>query len=229
LPRSIKIISTLICKDIKLDLRSINGAVTTLLLVLILSVFFSLGLQRSFLGPTQILKIIPITVWGIIIVVCAATFERSYDSEIQNEAWIGVKQTNISLNFVYLSKFIVGVIKLILTWFVATIIITQMLNCYAQQFFTPFFLGVVFLGSVGLSSLITLLIGATSANKIKGVLFSVLFIPLAMPLIISLQELTALSLVGIDMGAYTWLAFLILCDLVYLLVGINLYEFLFEA
>jgi heme exporter protein B len=229
LNKQLKFFWVLLIKDLQLDLRSLGGFVAAFLLVVIFSVFFAISLQRSFIPPITILKILPTILWGIVIIVCTATFERSYDAEIQNEAWIGVKQSRLPLYLVYLSKLTVGVIKLFMTWLLALTIIASMLNLVVEPLLTPFFLGVVLLGSIGLSSLSSLLVAVTSLSKLKGVIFAILFIPLAMPLVFSLLELTSESLVVSESVVSSWLGLLIICDLVYLLVGINLYEFLYET
>ena len=79
---------------------------------------------------------------------------------------------------------------------------------------------------IACSALATILSGMTVASHMRQILLPLLMLPLIFPILFAATELTAQSMspAGLEYGS-PWFSLLIGLDVLYLAVGINLFEF----
>jgi heme exporter protein B len=85
---------------------------------------------------------------------------------------------------------------------------------------------VAFLVVVAYAALSSLLAGIAVQARLKGLLLPLILLPLIFPLFFAALELSSALLIG---GSFAWSSFwfklLLLLDLLYLLLGLNLFEY----
>lgn len=215
----------LISKDLRLELRTREILVPFLSLFTILAVSAALGLQTVFIDQQTVNRLFPVLFFLIFIFSSTVASGRNFESEISFRALDGLLVTGTDPALIFVSKFFsLATVNffggLALFFFLSLLIGTPVSSVLGLATL------VILVTTIGLSALSTLLCGISAESRIGPSLLPLLLIPPALPLIAGgielLSELMAKHYLALDS---TWLLLLYLIDLVYLLLGINLFQF----
>lgn len=218
-------IFTLLRKDLLIEVRSKETLASLLMLALLLAVVIGYGIQASFVSAAVARAVFPSLVWTIFL--CGATISmgRSFQYEIEGRPLEAVLLSGVPAWQVYVSKVLGASILSWLSNALGFFVLLSLLNISPAGWWQSFIvlsLAVVF----AYAALTALLSGIAMMSRLKGLLLPLLVLPLTFPIFACAIELTALLMEGqsqlvLKSSALTLLAGL---DLVYLTVGILLYE-----
>ena len=198
-------------KDIKIEIREADHLVALFLFSLLLLVLFNFALNVE---PDLMQKTAPGLFWLSVLFASVLTLERSFRRESEEGQWEGLLLQGGDPCALYCGKVLSN---LTVVWMV-------------QLFLTPFmiflfdlplplsFLGILFLGSLGVATLGTTYAGLTATLKGGEVLLPTLLFPMLVPLLLAAVQATDLTLTNDLFGQKgVWVELLILFDTVFLL------------
>ena len=216
--------ATLLRKDILIELRGREVIAITVGLALMLAVVTAFGIGTAFLLPPQLIAIFPTLTWLIFIFSATVGLGRSLESETQDGAMEGLLVAGVSPAQIYSTKVISNGLVLCLSSLVgmsalALLFAVDLSGSWIAL--VPICAFVVF----GYSSLATLLTAMCAPSKLRGVLLPLILLPVVAPLFFAAIELTRGAMEnGQILLESPWLSLLVGLDVVYFLLGLNLYS-----
>lgn len=218
----------LLKKDIIHEVRTFESLASIILLSLLIATIMALGASSAMLTPQNYEKLFPSLI-SVGFFLCATIgISRSFEHELEFKALDGLIVAGIKPELLYLSKFLVGIVFSLIAQCVLLISLSVLLNISISELPYSAFL-VLFLVASGYSALISLTIVIASLSRLKSVLLPLIALPLMFPLFFAANELF------FDIMAYRYLNFeapmlslLVGIDVVYIVLGFNLYPFLIK-
>ncbi len=215
----------LIKKELTIELRSKESLVLIFSLSILFSVLTSFGVSSAFLNPETTAKIFPLLAWLLFLFTATVSIGRTYEYEIEHMAIEGVILSGASLTQVYIAKVVSNFLIMFIAQLFSLILLAILLDLdILSKFLTLTTLSapVVF----AYSALSSLVLAISSTSKLKQMLLPLILLPLLFPLFFAALELTpkVLSDGVLDVESF-WFTLLLSLDLLYLLLGINLYRF----
>ena len=215
----------LISKDFRLEFRTREVLVPFLSLFTILAVSTALGLQTVFIDQQTVNRLFPVLFFLIFIFSSTVASGRNFENEISLRALDGLLVTGTDPALIFISKFFSLATVNFFGGLVFFFLLSLLIGTSVSGILGLATL-IILVTSIGLSALATLLCGVSAESRIGPSLLPLLLIPLALPLIAGgielMSDLMAKHSLALDSS---WLLLLYLIDLVYLLLGINLYQF----
>ena len=196
-----------------------------LLLGILVAVIFSLQLD---LPSQQIPAAAGTMLWLATLFGGLVAVERTSACEEQNGCWQALSLYPLSPSTIYFAKLIVNVVALLALESVLVplfVILTDV-----SWFQHPWAIAlVVVLGSVGIAAVATLISSLTHGLRQRGVILSLLGLPLLLPLVLSAAEATRLIAEN-DLGVawWRWVQLLGAFAVVFTTTGVVLFGFLAE-
>ncbi len=197
-------------------------------------VFFSLLLLFVFqfaLGPerARVETALPGLLWLGFLLAGLLAFGRTFLVERENDCWEGLILAPGDKSAIYLGKLVGNVLLMA--------VVEAVLVFLFALFFSLDFTGVLpglalvlALGTLGLAAVGTLFGAITAQLRARELLFPVLLLPAAVPVLLASVSATQTVLLGEPLAeAAPWLKLLGAADLVYLVVGVLTFEFVLEA
>ncbi|RMG41044.1 MAG: hypothetical protein D6719_09405 [Candidatus Dadabacteria bacterium] len=220
-----KVLFALLKKDLLSELRSRETLVVLFSLSLLLSVILSLGIQSAYLRAGQVEALLPAALWVVFLMAATVSVSRSYDYEQANCALQGLLLAGTSPWKIYISKVVITSIIMLAGQCITLASLGILLNISLFSDLITLII-ISFLVIIGYAALSSLLAAMTMTARLRDLLLPLILLPLLFPLFFSALELTADIVVdqNFDPGS-VWLSLLIGLDLLYILFGINLYEF----
>jgi heme exporter protein B len=213
---------TILKKEITQELRT-KYALNTLLAFTgsaLLLVLFTLSAQH--LDPTPKSGL----VWIIILFAAMTGMMRSFVQETEKKTW-DLLQLNSNPTEVFVGKLTYNFLFLLLLHAFTFFFYLVMMNLTIVNL--PYFLYSVLFGAAGLASVTTLVSAMIAKADRKGAVFSVLCIPLLVPLLLILTRTTKIALVdGSDASALNDLSALIGFCGATIAAGVMLFDYIWE-
>lgn len=215
----------LLRKDLILEVRQREASVTLIFLAVLLSAVSALGVQNSFLEPSAIQKLAPALFWTVFILTASVTIGKTSEYDLQLGAIDGVLLSGVPLALVFVAKVISNFIIVMLAQVVMFGVFALLLNIAVGDISLLF---MVLSAAVVLAyaSLLTLLSGMASASRLRTLLVPLVALPLLFPLFFCALEISgelfATRNIAWDSG---WVSLLLGLDVVYFVLGVNLYEY----
>lgn len=209
-------------KEVKQELRT-KYAVNTLLAFTgasLLLILFTLRAHQMDPIPKSGL------VWIIILFAAMSGMMRSFVQETERKTW-PLLQLHAGATDVFLGKLIYNFFFLLILHIFTFFFYMLMMDMAVVS--PPYFLSALFFGAAGLASITTLTSAMIAQADRKGALFSVLCIPLVVPLLLILTRVTNIALIeGPDGASVNDLAALVGFCGVTITTGILLFDFIWE-
>jgi heme exporter protein B len=214
----------LLKKDFAVELRTKETLSITLGMALLLGTMTAIGVNSAFISIATLKTIFPTLFVLTFLFSSTLTITRSFEYEYRDNPLQAVIMTGVSPQLIYLSKFLINSLVITLGLLVTSITFSLLLNVDLIALGLPFaFISVLMVfGFVGIA---TLLIPITFASKLRGVILPMLLLPLLFPILFAGLELLAALFEGIpfDMSS-PWVSLLIGFDVLYVALGMNLFE-----
>lgn len=216
----------LLKKDLSCELRAKETLALLFCLALLLSVIVAFSIGTAFLNYNQTLKVFPALIWLVFVFSATVSIARSFEYEKDNNAILGLLLTGIDPSFIYLSKLISNTLLITVSSIISFVSLVVLLNLQIFEQFHSFLI-LSFLASLGYSALASLLSAMSIGSKLKGMLLPLILLPFLLPLILSAIELSSgLIEHGFIEFSSIWFSILIAFDLIYIVLGINCFQYL---
>ncbi len=217
---------TLVCKDLLLEIRTRAGIMFIISLSLVLSVVLAFGINSAFLDQSHIQKLFPSLIWIVFFLTSTIVLGKSYDSELENKAIDGLVLAGVSPSILYLSKVISNFVISMLGHLVSVVTLAILLNVSLQALWIKFIILSV-LVVIAFSALTCITVYISSTSKAKSLLLPLILLPLLFPSYFAALELSYDIFLAnkLDLSS-TWISLLLALDLVYIILGVNLFPHL---
>lgn len=219
----------LIIKDFKIELR--NGAIFIPLLFssLLLVVLFSFGIKSAQLHLQDAKRVAGAFFWILVIISSLFAISRLFTYEEESDVWNRLFLSSFGSGHLFASKVIFGAL-LLFPVTIFTNILLNILNGFPIPPITTHYILLISSTLFGITSLLTLVLGITFRSSSSSILLLILSIPLIFPLFFAASELTLeLSLNNTLELSSQWFSIILGVDILYFLVGINLFDHVYRG
>ena len=217
---------SVVWKDLLSERRS-KESVNTLVFfsLLLLFVFqFSLGPDRA-----RVETALPGLLWLGFLLAGLLAFGRTFLVERENDCWEGLVLAPGDKSAIYLGKLAGNVLLMAVVEAVLVLLFALFFNLDFTSAL-PGLVLVLALGTLGLAAVGTLFGAITAQLRARELLFPVLLLPAAVPVLLASVSATQTVLLGEPLAdAAAWLKLLAAADLVYLVIGVLTFEFVLEG
>ncbi len=218
----------LLAKDLRSEFRAKESLGLQIFLALLLSSMASLSAYSAFFSPREINSIAPIFLWLIFFFTATLSLSRAFEYELALGGLWGVYLSGAAPEAIFLAKLCSNIAISLIGQLSAILCLTVFLNLNWGAILPNLLLlslGVI----IGYGALSTLLTLVALRSKLRGMLLPVILFPLLFPLLFAALELTqgVVSGNGINWGS-PWVTLLAGLDVIYALLGINLFGSLLQ-
>jgi heme exporter protein B len=213
-------------KDILSELRNRENILSMLFFALLLIFIFNFALPSD-AKTTRLL--VPGLIWVAFSFTAIIGLGRSFQAEKENDCLEALLIAPVGKGAVYLGKFLGNFIFVLAAQLalIPLFVLFFNLDIFAEL---PPLLGVLALGAFGLSALGTLFSAMTVQVRAREVMFPILVLPLAIPLIIGAIQSTAAILAQSPWEHYrSWVQLLLIFDAIFVIIAFWVFEFILEA
>ncbi|HYO87941.1 MAG TPA: heme exporter protein CcmB [Candidatus Limnocylindrales bacterium] len=210
-------------KDVRAELRSreLIGSMGLFALLAVLVFSFALDLNRE--GK---LDAISGVLWVTLIFASILGLNRSMAMERDQGNLDALLLAPISRSAIYIGKLAGNLVFVLAVAIVLAITITVLFNA---ALFDPRLLLVMALGSIGYSTVGTLLAAMSVQTRARESLLPIIMLPIALPLLLSAVRATSALLTGAPEDQWLpWLSILAVLDVIFLVLSFLLFEFVVE-
>lgn len=215
----------IVWKDLTAELRTkemiLSMCLFSFLVLIIFNFAFALGLKTQ-------QGIIPGILWVAFIFSGLMGLSRAFGAERDRGTLPGLLLCPVSPWGIYLAKMIgVFIFTAIMEIFTLSIF-SVLYNVNLLPFLFPLGL-IIFLGTLGFSTIGTIFSAMSATSKARDVMLSILVFPIAIPMIIASVKATGTILAGKSLqDILSWLKILVAFDLVFLLLAYLTFGFIME-
>jgi len=216
----------LLKKEFLLELRGKETIAVFIGNILLITCIVGAGVSSAFLDPEMTRRIFPMLLWIVFLFSATLSSIRGNEQELEGKAFEALLLAGVSPVAIYLAK-LIAAIALLFTGLVLTVAsLSVLLNVNVLSIVQPLIfsaLGIVF----GYASLSTVTIAIAGTSRLRGVLLSLILLPLLFPLFFAAVEITAII---VERGSIEisspWLSLMVAADTIYFFAGLNLYGYL---
>ena len=215
----------IILKDLTAEFRSKEMILSMSLFSFLVLIIFSFALGT---GTMNLKEIIPGILWVAFIFSSLMGIGRSFGREQDRGTLQGLVLCPVSPWGIYLAKMTGTLIFTAIMEIFTLAIFTILYNLNLWPFLFPMSL-VIFLGTLGFTTIGTIFSAMTATAKSREVILSILVFPISVPVIIASVKATGILLDGKSIQeVYSWLKILVAFDLVFLLLAYLTVGFILE-
>ena len=218
-----KIFWKLLKKDLKLLLLRPVVLQLQISLSLLLAVITAIGVQSIAFPASQVVSIYPVVLFLIFVFSASISLGKSLDIELESGVVDLYLVRKLSPYSIYLAKFCSNFLVFSLSLLFLAIVLGLLMSVSVESWGLLSLIGVLTVSAY--SALGTLLTAISTRSKIGGILLPLIFLPLLFPLFFAALELSLDLLLNnaFNFGG-VWFPLLLLLNVLYLVIGINLYE-----
>lgn len=218
-------LGAIVWKDLTTEFRSKEMILSMSLFAFLVLIIFGFAFETGF---RKVEGLIPGILWVAFVFAGLMGLSRSFGSERDGGTLPGLRLCPVSPWGIYLAKMIGTFIFMAIMEFFSLILLMILYNQNLLPFLFPLGL-IIFLGTLGFSTIGTIFSAMSSTTKAKDVMLSILVFPISVPLIIASVKATGTILNGESLQAIaSWLKILVAFDLVFLLLAYLTFEFIME-
>jgi heme exporter protein B len=210
----------IVWKDVLAELRTKEMFSSMLVFALLLVVIFNFSFE---LRVDNLAQVAPGVLWVTFAFASTLELNRSLSLEMENGCLDGLFLAPMEPSAIYFGKMLGNLIFI-------SIIEALMLPIFSALFdlnlIQPALLLTIFLGTVGIAAVGTLLSAIAVNTRAREVMLPVLLFPIVLPAVISAVKVTAGILDGLPMSDLTpWLRLLIGFDIIFLVVSYMTFDY----
>ena len=221
----LKTIYRILKKDFLSELRTLESVATTIVLALIILVICGFAFGPIF-GDLD--KVAAGIIWIAITFSGTLGLSRMFGTERENGCLLGLVMSPANKGAVYLAK-VVSVLGLLLA--VEVIVLPVFAVLFDYPVFRSFWATALcfLLGSLGFAAVGTLMATVSSGAKRQEMLLSIILFSLMVPVLISAVRSTGQLMAGAGLAEVAnWVRMLVVYDMVFLVAGFVMYDFVIE-
>jgi len=214
----------LVWKDLLIDLRRRDNIPSMLLFLTMNLLIFQFAIGED----TRIFMItLPGIIWVVFFFTGVLGLGKSFLQELESDCLGGLLSSPVERSVLFLGKMLANTLFLMITLLIFIPLVIILFGIELRSWYGLFSL--VFFGTVGLSSLGTLLSALTISVKGKELLLPVLIFPLMIPGLLCVVNLTDFLFFGENQEeAWSWWKLLIGFDVILFTVSLLGFEFVIE-
>lgn len=219
------IIISIVRKDILSEFRSRDMFVSMFTFSLIIIFVFNLVLDLTLNIKNLISSAV---LWITFLFSGSIGLSRSFALEKESEALKGLLLAPVDRSLIYMGKFLSNLIFLLVIELITIPVFVVMFNYdFDLKMFTILF--VIFLGTIGFSTVGTLFSAISLNTRLREVLLPILYFPIIIPVLLNAVRITTSLLSGGSLSENSSsLQVLIAFDIIFLALGVLLYEHVIE-
>ncbi len=219
-----KQVLALIKKDWLLLINNPKDLILHLLLSFMLTVMIAFGINSYILDRNIYPELSLIFTMVVFVLTGSILLSKNLEAEIEQGSLNNFIVRKVDLSLLYLSKVIVNFLTLTLGLLLSFLILSLLLSVtFINQ--AHFLLLIALLVSFAYSALSTLLSALTCGSKYQALLLPLLLIPLVFPIFFAGMELTFNLILNQEFSFLNnWFTLLCFLNILYLVLGINLYS-----
>jgi heme exporter protein B len=219
----VRALSAVVWKDMVAELRSRELLSAMLVFALLVILIFNFALE---LDPKTRSTVTSGVLWVTFAFAGTLGLNRSMAMEKDRGCLDGLLLAPIDRSAIYFGKTIGN---LVFMFTVELIVLPVYSALYNTNLFQPGLLLVILLGSLGYTSVGTLLATMAVQTRTRDVLLPILLFPLAIPVLIAAVKSSSGFLQGIDMAEITpWLNLLLVYDVIFTAIAFMVFDFVVE-
>jgi heme exporter protein B len=216
---------TVVLKDLKLDLRSLENFFSMLFFSVIILLIFAFALPTDDVDPAGLT---PGIFWVTFLLSGLLSLNKSFQTEKTNGCMEALLLSPVDRGSIFLGKMAGNVLFIMVIQLMLIPLFCLLFDNAAIVHFAAL-LALSFCAAVGFSSLGTLLSALTADLRFKEILLPILLFPLLVPLLLTSVRIMQSILVGDGFGgAADWLKLLIGFDLIFLILSYLTFDFVME-
>lgn len=208
-------------KDVVLEYRSRVNMNAMLFFAGMVLLVFSFALGPS---PSQLRSVAAGLLWLAFLFSGMLAFGRAYQLEAENSAFEGMLLIAQHRSAIYAGK-VLGVVAVMALVEVVTFPLMAVLYNLDIWSSAPSVALVVLLGTVGFAAIGALYGALTMSLRAREVLLPILVLPVTAPVILGAVRATGSLLIGRPDNLHLWIELLIVFDVIFLTVGLLVYEY----
>ncbi len=217
---------TILMKDILTEYRTKDMLASMLLFGLLVILMFYFAFESD---SEEISKFGPGLLWMTFIFAGLLGMNRSFAGEKENGALEGLMLSPVSWSSIYLGKMLANLIFMLL----AEAIILCLFSLFFNYSIWPrmgWMAAITFLGTLGFSSVGTLLAAVSMNTRMSEVMLPVLLIPLAFPVVLSVVLATAANFAQPPEETLMmfWLKVLVAYDVIFVTLPLMTFDYVLE-
>lgn len=216
-------IATILWKDLKIELQTKEAFGASFVFSLMVLVIFNFTLD---LTSEEALKMGAGFLWISFAFGGVLALNRSFALERDENCVQGLQLMPVDRGGIYLGKCLANVIFMLIT----EIILLPLFAVFFNVDITArplYLLAILFLGSVGFSSVGTLFSAIAVHTRMREVILPILLLPVTIPILIAAVEATAFAL-GADTDPSFWFRLLIVYDVIFVTVSFLTFGYILQ-
>ena len=220
-----KTIISIVRKDFISEFRSRDMFISMFTFSLIIIFVFNLVLDLT----SNIKNIVsPAVLWITFLFSGSIGLSRSYSLEKESEAIKGLLLAPVDRSLIYMGKFFSNLIFLLIIEIITIPIFIILFN-YDFSIKIIEIMLVIFLGTIGFSTVGTLFSAISLNTRLREVLLPILYFPIIIPVLLNVVRITTSLLSGESLSSNSSsLQVLIAFDIIFFSAGLLLYEYVIE-
>ncbi|MBI2982549.1 MAG: heme exporter protein CcmB [Deltaproteobacteria bacterium] len=212
----------LLSKEMRVEFRELYHLLSLFMFALLLLILLSFALGNN---PDLMKKVAPGLFWIAIFFSSTLTLNSSFRRETEDGQWEGLLLLGIDPKALYLGKFLANLIFLL----TLQIILVPFWIVFFDLSFTFSLLSILFLGSIGISTIGTFYAGLVASFREGPVFLPLLLFPMLVPVLLASVQATQYLITQDPFGQQiVWVRLLIAFDIIFFLGSLSLADFLFE-
>ena len=214
----------LVWKDVLIDLRRKDNFLSILLFSILTLLIFQFALAEE---PQVFLQALPGVIWIVFFMSGVIGLGKSYIQEMESGCMGGLLTTPVDRSVLFLGKMLANTISLLFTQLLVISLWLFLLDIELRSWLELFL--VLLFGTLGFSSLGTLLTAMTATVRGKEMLLPILIFPLMVPSLLCVVRLTDFLFFGSHPEeVWSWWKLLLGFDLVLFTLSLLGFEFVVE-
>jgi heme exporter protein B len=214
---------TIIRKDLRIELRSRELIFSVLLFALLSILVFSFALELNRVAREEAISGV---LWVTVVFASTIGLNRSMAAEREQGNIEAMLLAPVDRPAIFFGKFIGNFIFALIVGLILLPLMTLLFN---HSLFQPWLVAVLFLGTLGFSTVGTLLATMTVQTRARESLLPILLMPVALPVLLAAVRATTSILNDVPQADWiAWPQILAVVDLVYLVLSYLLFEYVIE-
>ncbi len=216
----------ILMKDILVEYRTKDVLTSMLLFGLLVILMFHFAFEP---GPEEIRKFGPGLLWMTFIFAGLLGMNRSFAGEKENGALEGLMLSPVSWSSIYLGKMLANLLFMLLAEAVILCLFSLFFN-YSIWPRMGWMAAITFLGTLGFSSVGTLLAAVSMNTRMSEVMLPILLVPLAFPVVLSVVLATAANFAQPPQENLMmfWLKVLVAYDVIFVTLPLMTFDYVLE-
>lgn len=218
-------VRAIVWKDLTHELRSKETLISMCVFSFLVIIIFNFAFPP---GMGDVDRIIPGILWVAFIFSGLVGMGRSFGVEKDKGSLEGLLLCPVERGTIYVGKMASNFIFMVMMEAFTLVIFAVLFNVDLLSFLIPLSL-IILLGTLGFTVVGTIFSAMSANTRARDVMLSMLFFPIAVPLIIALIKATGKILDGKSLAEISsWLKILVAFDLAFIFVSYLAFEFVVE-